>query len=260
MVDPTANAPFIQAAHVSAGSNLPVNRVVIHGTVSPCVPGNARGVAQYFQSPGSGGSAHYVLDPAEVVQCVAEAAVAWHAPPNRNSIGVELSDPQVGDPARWGDPNHEAMLRLAAQVTRWLCDKYQIPLVKLSPADLLAGARGICGHVDVSNAWHQTDHTDPGPAFPWNRFMQYVTSGPAVTPTPAPPIEDDMFSDLDRAQLANIANGVSAVNLRSYTEAGTVAGLSAAVAALAKGEVTADQIKQIVADAVAAAVAPAKTP
>jgi len=41
-------------------------------------------------------------------------------------------------------------------------------------ADLKAGKRGVCGHVDVTDAWHQSDHDDPGPWFPWDKFMAVV--------------------------------------------------------------------------------------
>ena len=41
-------------------------------------------------------------------------------------------------------------------------------------ADLKAGKRGVCGHTDVTDAWHQSDHDDPGPWFPWDRFMAVV--------------------------------------------------------------------------------------
>ncbi|WP_446924560.1 hypothetical protein, partial [Klebsiella pneumoniae] len=44
-------------------------------------------------------------------------------------------------------------------------------------ADLKAGKRGVCGHVDVTDAWHQSDHDDPGPWFPWDKFMAVVNGG-----------------------------------------------------------------------------------
>src|SRR5690348_5937428 len=68
------------AAHTSPGNNKPINRIVIHSTVSPCVEGQARNSALYFRSPSAGGSAHYVVDPGEVVQVVYDGVIAWHAP------------------------------------------------------------------------------------------------------------------------------------------------------------------------------------
>lgn len=74
--DPTAGAKFQQAAHVTAGVNTPIDRVVMHGTVSRCFVGGAQATADYFTNPASGGSAHYVVDPATIIQCVAESAIA----------------------------------------------------------------------------------------------------------------------------------------------------------------------------------------
>jgi len=164
----------IQAAK-HGGTQTHVTRIVIHGTVSPCVRGGAVNVARYFQTPAAGGSAHYVVDPGEVVRCLAETTVAYHAPPNTGSIGVELCDPQQGPASRWADDNHEAMLRLAAALVRDIAARWDVPLRRLTVAEVRAGARGICGHVDVSRAFGQSDHTDPGTGFPWAHFMQLVT-------------------------------------------------------------------------------------
>jgi len=174
MVD-APNPPYLgPPAHTSGGSNKPVNRVVIHCTVSPCKRGGARDIAAYFRSPNAGGSAHYVVDPGEVVQACYDGVIAWHAPPNPNSIGVELCDPMTGSGARWNDRDHKAMLALAAKLVAQLCLAYDVPIRRLDVADLKAGRHGICGHADVSDAWHQSSHWDPGPAFPWEMFMQQV--------------------------------------------------------------------------------------
>jgi N-acetylmuramoyl-L-alanine amidase len=169
---------MIRAAHHS-GTQSRINRIVIHCTVSPCAPGWANKIAKYFQSPSSGGSAHYVVDPEEIVQCLPDNVIAWHAPPNTGSVGIELCDWQKGDPKRWNDSNHQNMLRLAAPLVRSLANKYDIPLKWLTVAELRAGHRGICGHVDVSRAWGKTDHGDPhmaGP-FPTSAFMSMVKNG-----------------------------------------------------------------------------------
>lgn len=185
---------FIQAYHHSAGSNLTPTRVVIHSTCpemgypKASAAGKAVSTARYFQSSGSGGSAHYVVDVAETVQCLAENVIAWHAPPNGKSLGVEICsdggsktsfrNPKVAyTRAQWLSPQVWPAVLRAARLTRQLCDKYDIPVTKLSASDLKAGREGICGHVDVSNAWHQSDHDDPGPDFPWPEFMAAVKSG-----------------------------------------------------------------------------------
>lgn len=167
------------------GPNGTITRVVIHATVSPCEPGDARNVAAYFQSPNSGGLAHYVVDPTEVVGCAPLDRWVWHAPPNPGSIGVELCDPQTGADSRWADDNHVAMLNRAASLVAGLCVHYSLPIVHLSAADLLVGKHGITGHAEVSGAWHQSDHTDPGSGFPWSAFIALVKK--AAAPAPSDP-------------------------------------------------------------------------
>lgn len=172
------------AAHTSAGSNRPIRRIVIHCTVSPCEAGGARATAAYFREQAAGGSAHYVVDPGEVVQSVFDNVIAWHAPPNANSLGVELCDPMVYESgphkgeelpaARWDDANHAAMLDRAAELVAQLALAYKVPIRQLGVADLLAGKHGICGHVDVSQAFKQSTHWDPGAHFPWDSFMARV--------------------------------------------------------------------------------------
>lgn len=181
----------IQAYHVSSGSNLPVHRIVIHST-SPGIGypkasanGMARSTAHYFQSSSSGGSAHYIVDAADEEHCVHDKAIAWHAPPNQGSIGIEICGEAYYTNAEWVSDKVTPLLVKAAARAAELCHRFGVPVVKLSVSDLRAGKRGICGHVDVSNAWHQSDHTDPGPHFPWPEFIALVKKHmPSVQSTP----------------------------------------------------------------------------
>ena len=62
----------------------------------------------------------------------------------------------------------------SARITAEWCRKYSIPPVHLTVAQLKAGRKGFVGHVDVSNAYHQSDHDDPGPNFPWDYYLGLV--------------------------------------------------------------------------------------
>lgn len=162
------------AAHTSSGSNKPIRRIVLHSTVSPCVPGGARSIAAYFRSPSSGGSAHYVVDPKEVVQVVYDGVIAWHAPPNGNSLGIEMCDmPNASTAARWNDANHKAMLALVVDLVADLCLAYDVPPWFRTPLGLRLGRRGITTHHNVSQAFHQSSHWDVG-AWPRRAFMRAV--------------------------------------------------------------------------------------
>lgn len=162
------------AAHDSGPGNKPIHRIVLHSTVSDCEPGGARNIASYFRSENAGGSAHYVVDPGETVQVVFDDTVAWHAPPNRNSLGVEMCDrPHPTSKARWSDENHKAMLKRTARLVAELCLAYDVPPWHRSALALRLGRRGVTTHAQVSKAFAQSSHWDPG-AWPRFRFMRSV--------------------------------------------------------------------------------------
>lgn len=179
------------AAHTSPGSNLPIDRIVIHSTVSPCVEGGAKAVARYFRTPTAGGSAHTIIDPGEAVQVVPDTVIAWHAPPNPRSLGNEMCDipgPVPNDPPgsaarkaakrawRWARPEQMRMLNRTARLTARQCLAYDVPVRWVGKADLRAGgpnARGITTHAVVSQAFGQSTHWDPG-FWPRRVFMAMV--------------------------------------------------------------------------------------
>jgi N-acetylmuramoyl-L-alanine amidase len=187
-------AVSIRAVHDSGGGNTPPTRVVIHATAGgrgfprESAAGVAAATARYFQSAASGGSAHYVIDIASEEHTLPDSTVAWHAPPNPKSVGIEICADATYTRDQWLSPQVWPAVQRAAARTRELCQRFGIPMVKLSSADLVAGKKGICGHLDVSNAWHQSSHWDPGTGFPWDRFMAEVTGGaaPPAPPAPAP--------------------------------------------------------------------------
>ena len=193
---PTCNAGLLDSPHLTAIPYVPgysghtsgpigtVRRVVLHATVSACKPGGDREVAAYFASSRSGGLAHYVVDPAEIIQCASESLATWGAPPNAGEIHVEMCDPQSGSSSRWQDAAHVSMLALTAALVRDICTRHGLPLTAVDSAGLLAGHLGMCQHIDVSDAWHQTDHQDPqsGGPFDEGHFMSLVqgTAPPAA--------------------------------------------------------------------------------
>lgn len=181
---------FIRARNHGGSPNEPIRRIVMHGTVSACRAGQALVVARMFATTTRDASTQYVHDPSMSVQCVPENVVAYGAPPNTGALHHELCDPQPQHPtaaqrARWADADHQAMLRRAAVVVAMDCTRHKLPVRKLSAADLRRGALGITDHASVSAAWHQTDHVDPGPDFPWTQFLGMVKAAqksPAQTP------------------------------------------------------------------------------
>jgi N-acetylmuramoyl-L-alanine amidase CwlA len=146
----------------------------MHSTVSPCVPGGARSTALFFSREDNKTSAHYVVDPAEVIQCVGDHTVAYHCGHNQDSIGIEMCDmPDAKSKKRWDDANHKAMLDRAADLVADLCLAYNIRPWFVSASALKRGVHGVTTHAEMTAAFHQSTHWDPG-AWPRVRFMRLV--------------------------------------------------------------------------------------
>ncbi|MEV0586284.1 N-acetylmuramoyl-L-alanine amidase [Nonomuraea sp. NPDC050310] len=144
--------------YTSAG-RAPIDRIVMHVT-----QGSYAGSISWFQNPRARVSAHYVIrsKDGDITQMVRHKDVAWHAGNsgyNRRSIGIE-HEGYINNSGWFTD----AMYRASAALTKALCEKYRIPKDR----------RHIIGHKEVPGA----DHTDPGPHWNWNRFMQLVNGGP----------------------------------------------------------------------------------
>lgn len=176
---PPPSPPFI-AARWHGGKQIP-KAIVVHATVTPCKAGEAKAVAEFFAHNEAQTSAHYVVDPERVFQCVGDHTIAYHCGYNAGSLGVELCDPQSGPGTRWENAGHDAMLTRGARLVAQLCLAYGIAAKRPTVADLKAhGPHGIYGHNDSRLAFDHTTHTDPGPASPWQAFLDRVHDRIAV--------------------------------------------------------------------------------
>lgn len=180
--------------------------VVMHSTVTATRAGAAASVAHFFATETNPTSAHYVVDEAEVIQCVGDHTVAYHCGYNADSIGIEMCDmPVLGSqahwwlpkskrtgskpvehgkrvrPLRWIEPQHRRMLKHTANLTARLCLAYGIPIRTLTDAQLRAWdnvgrpARGggIVTHAQMSRVFKKSSHWDPG-KWPSAVFMRRV--------------------------------------------------------------------------------------
>lgn len=170
---PPPSPPFIQA-RFRGGRQVP-KAIVMHGTVTADDKGTARNVARWWAGPTSPvSSAHYTVDPGEVIQSVGDHTIAYHCGYNKDSIGVELCDEQVGPASRWRDADSTAILKRAARLVAELCLAYDIEPVRPTTAALKAkGPHGIYGHNDSRLAFGGTTHSDPRD-FPWAKFLRMV--------------------------------------------------------------------------------------
>ena len=171
-----ATTTFIQARNYTKGRTHPIDVLVIHTMEAPEKPDTAENVAKWFAgSTAPQASAHYCIDNNSIVQSVKDTDVAWHAPgANHDGLGFEHAGRASQHAADWSDAYSDQMLRLSAELVAQKCTEYGIPAVWLREADLLAGRRGITGHAQVSRAFKQSSHTDPGTDFPIERYLGYV--------------------------------------------------------------------------------------
>lgn len=176
--------PFIQARNYTKTNGRGIGLIVVHDMEHPEIPGAARSVAKWFAGKNAPqASAHYCIDNLEVIQCVRDQDIAWHAPgANHNGIGLEHTGYAHQTAADWSDPYSAAMLQLSADLVREKCARYSIPIRFVNAEGLKAGAQGITTHAEVSRAWHRTNHTDPGVNFPMEHYLDLIR---AETPTAA---------------------------------------------------------------------------
>ena len=156
-----------------------IDLIVMHTMESQEKIGTAKRVALWFAGKTAPqASAHITVDNKQIVTVVDDKDIAWHAANsdiNHRSLGVELAGMASQTKQEWADPFSKAMLDLAAKKVADWCKIYNIPVVKITPAQLKKGAKGICGHVDVTKAYNVAGgHTDPGANFPWEFFIGLV--------------------------------------------------------------------------------------
>lgn len=140
--------------------------IVQHTTESES--GNTNVIAYLERNRGTGSYQTMVDFDGEEVRMVPDNKQAWGAMPQGNRRGLHVC----------------AMGRAAWSRERWLREGkllertamryaegsrlYGIPLVKISAHDARNGVKGIVGHIDISEAFKESDHWDPGHNFPYD--------------------------------------------------------------------------------------------
>lgn len=191
--------PFIRARHYAVAGRKRVDLIVLHSAEIGESLDGAEAIARGFARqrflrtcPGckadNGGapscpkcgtpskenksSAHFSVDADSVVQSVRETDIANHAPGvNPISIGIEMAGRARQTAAEWDDPFSRSVIARTANLTAAQCKRWDIPIVFVPSDALLRFVRGVTTHAEVSRAFRRSNHEDPGPAFPLQRFL-----------------------------------------------------------------------------------------
>jgi N-acetyl-anhydromuramyl-L-alanine amidase AmpD len=182
--------PFAEALHYRKGRKEKVRVLVIHTAETPENSKMAESIQSYCQRRSDTVSCHEAVDNDSVVCGVRPFDTAWTTGSINNfSYSYELSGRASQTKEQWADEFSTAMIAIVAKRVAKAALCWNIPIRKLTPAELKAGASGICGHVDQTVAYEvKGGHTDPGPNFPWEKFLNQVRAELALLTGEVAPI------------------------------------------------------------------------
>ena len=204
----TDNAVDIDLHHLipfGRPTPLPKKVVVIHTTEN--APGTpSRNIIDY-QVRTQSGSYHRLVDSTgKITMANTDDWQTWSTGNKGNDIALHVSCVAQAKMTREQWLAQPKMLEGVARVIAHWSKKYQIPLVKLSRAELGAGKHGIAGHLEAQ-VWGNTTHWDPGYHFPYDvvlkRAAEINNPKKEEEPKPVPPITvpDTTAPQADRDQL-----------------------------------------------------------
>lgn len=158
-----------------------ITGIVLHSAETNEGPNVAEALASWLAGPNAPRAGwHFAVDSDSITQSIRDTDTAWHCLScNPYTIGIEHAGRASQTEAQWLDPYGAAMLERSARLVAFLCEKYDIPVIRPTPEQIRrdhvsGGARGIWGHADATRAGLGGDHTDPGPGFPWDWYLSRV--------------------------------------------------------------------------------------
>lgn len=135
---------------------------------------SADDMARYQLSPAAGGSYTGVIDRrGRTARENDDNYIPWSAMPTGNRLGRHwsLAGRAAQSRAEWLEqlPQLTALARVIAHDAA----EYGTKLKKLTTGEVFRARndwsiRGVCGHADISKAFGESDHWDPGPNFPYD--------------------------------------------------------------------------------------------
>lgn len=167
--------PYVQGRNSYTDRDGQKYGIAIHNTSNDA---SDTAEASYATRRTDGVSSHLYADRDSVTQSLDTAARAGHAGSNtgnENAIAVEITGANGWSRQTW--LNSVAWDQLGAALAQ-IVRAYGIQVRRASVAEMQANpkVKAFYSHDDMRRAWGGTDHTDPGPGFPWDRLFQAVNA------------------------------------------------------------------------------------
>ena len=156
-----------------------VNAVAVHSTESQDIPHSRDDIVSirnWFDNPASQASSHIGVDgDGNCEVWVHSNKKAWTIL-NLNSVTCNIEF--IGRAAQPKSAWEEAQIKRGAQWAAYRCLMYAIPaqrgVVRNVAGNAVVTKKGIITHKQLTDAGFGS-HTDPGPAFPMDRFLELVS-------------------------------------------------------------------------------------
>jgi hypothetical protein len=161
--------PWMRTAHYRPGRERQQwGRVVFLGIHTAEGGSSAKALGEYFQTTTREVSSHCGIgQDGGYAEYVRYFNTAWTMPPiNDDTDNVELLGFAAWSRADW--LRHPKMLETFAHWLAWRSEVRNIPLHVLTAAEAKAGKPGLLMHRIANDAWHASDHVDPGRNLPWD--------------------------------------------------------------------------------------------
>jgi N-acetyl-anhydromuramyl-L-alanine amidase AmpD len=185
--------PYVQGRNSYRDADDRKFGIAIHATANTASDTNE---AAYATRRPDGTSTHLYVDGDSVTQSLDTTAKAGHAGSgngNENAYAIEITGLTAWTREQWIARVAWAELgRCLAWLIRNDPDLAGFEVRRAGIAEMRSNPKikAFYGHNDMRLAWGGTDHTDPGPNFPWERLLQAVNA--ALDGAPTTPEGPDM--------------------------------------------------------------------
>ena len=167
--------PYVQGVNAYTDQDGRKYGIAIHNTSNNA---SAEAEASYATRRTDRVSAHLYCDHDSVIQSLDTDSKAGHAGSstgNEHAVAVEITGFNGWSRDHW--LSHVAWDKLGAALAQ-VVRHYGIAVRRARVDEMVANpkVRAFYSHDDMRRAWGGTDHTDPGPSFPWDRLFAAVNA------------------------------------------------------------------------------------